>query len=301
MSMRFIIRLLVVAVFLSSFSSSLLSASQPKVLVINAHPDDESGCAATIYKITHDLHGTVDLCLITNGEAGFKYSTLAEDWYGLELTDEAVGRANLPRIRKQEMMSAGKVVGLRNIIFLEHQDQRYTTDVDEVFRQAWDTTQVARQLGDILKRGKYDFVFCLLPTPDTHGGHKGASILALEQIAAMQQPRPIVLGVGFAKRDSLDKPVKTLEAYPVTQLRGGMSPFIFDKATPFGFNKRLNYKIIVNWLVAEHKSQGTVQLGLNEMELEAFYYFALNGEAGIEKTRALFDELKVVHYPEKKY
>ncbi len=294
-------RVSVLALFAIVFVSASLRAAPPKVLIINAHPDDESGCAATVYKITHDLHGVVDLCLITNGEGGFKYSTLAEDWYGLELTDEAVGRQHLPRIRKQEMMNAAKVIGIRNVVFLEHWDQRYTTDVQEVFREAWDTALVAKQLGNLIDKGAYDFVFCLLPTPDTHGGHKGASILALQHICSMSAAKPIVLGVGFARKDSLSVIPKTLDAYPVTKLKSGVGPFIFDKSTPFGFKKRLNYKIIVAWLVAEHKSQGTVQLGMNESDLEAFYYFDCNSQDGIAKTQALFDELKVVRYKEKSY
>ncbi|HEY3874454.1 MAG TPA: hypothetical protein VGM92_03180 [Candidatus Kapabacteria bacterium] len=33
--------------------------SAPRVLIVDAHPDDEGAYAAAIYKITHDLHGTV--------------------------------------------------------------------------------------------------------------------------------------------------------------------------------------------------------------------------------------------------
>ena len=91
----------------------------PKVLVVTAHPDDETGMAATIYKITHELNGTVDQCVITNGEGGYKYSTLAESYYNLELTDEKVGRENLPRIRKNELINAGKIIGTNNIFFLD--------------------------------------------------------------------------------------------------------------------------------------------------------------------------------------
>ena len=48
------------------------SITGPKVLVITAHPDDETAMAATIYKITHELNGLVDQCVITNGEGGYK-------------------------------------------------------------------------------------------------------------------------------------------------------------------------------------------------------------------------------------
>lgn len=41
-----------------------------------AHPDDESFCTGTVYKLTHDYNAKVDLACITNGEGGYKYSTL---------------------------------------------------------------------------------------------------------------------------------------------------------------------------------------------------------------------------------
>jgi len=287
-------------IFLILVSVTCLLA-QPKVLVVNAHPDDESGCAATIYKITHDLKGTVDLCLITNGEAGFKYSTLAESWYGLELTDEQIGRTHLPRIRKQEMMNAGKIIGLRNIFFLEHQDQRFTLDINEVFTQAWVPATVKAQIAEILRKGNYDYVFCLLPTPDTHGGHKGASILALQAISEINGKRPVILGVGFSRKDSVIKQPVTLDSLAITKLKPNVPPFTFDRSTKFGFNDRLNYKIITNWLVAEHKSQGTVQLGMNEIDLETFWYFDINSPNDIEKTKKFFADIAVVPFKKKTY
>ena len=55
--------------------------TSPRVLVVIAHPDDESILAVTLYKITREHGGVVDLFVITNGEAGFRYSTLAETYY----------------------------------------------------------------------------------------------------------------------------------------------------------------------------------------------------------------------------
>src|SRR5688500_11865442 len=100
------------------FLSTTLLAQVPRVLIVAAHPDDESAVAATSHKMTHDLKAKVDMALVTNGEAGYKYSTLAESIYGVELTDEKVGRECLPAIRKREMMAAGEVIGVRNFFFL---------------------------------------------------------------------------------------------------------------------------------------------------------------------------------------
>lgn len=136
-----------------------------KVLLVNAHPDDESGCAATVYKITHDLKGVVDLAVITNGEAGYKYSTLAESIYGMELTEEAVGREFLPTIRKRELMNGGKWVGIRNYYFMEQKDTRYSTDPSEVMNTGvWNLAQVKQRLTEIILRERYDYIFaCFQP------------------------------------------------------------------------------------------------------------------------------------------
>ncbi len=91
----------------------------PRVLIVVAHPDDEACFAATVYEITHNLGGVVDQLVITNGEGGYRYSLLAEPVYGVALTDEAVGRAALPEIRKRELLEAGKILGIANHFFLD--------------------------------------------------------------------------------------------------------------------------------------------------------------------------------------
>src|SRR5689334_2957456 len=145
------------------------NAQPPRVLIVNAHPDDEIACSATVYKITHELKGIVDMAVITNGEGGYKYSTLAEAYYNLELTDEKVGRENLPRIRKQELMNAGKIIGIRKFFFLDQWDRKYTTDEHDPLDTAWDVGLIMVQLRRIMMNEKYDYVFCLLPLPETHG------------------------------------------------------------------------------------------------------------------------------------
>ncbi len=48
-------------------SSNVFAQAGPKVLVVNAHPDDETSFPIILYKITHELKGTVDLALLTDG------------------------------------------------------------------------------------------------------------------------------------------------------------------------------------------------------------------------------------------
>jgi N-acetylglucosamine malate deacetylase 2 len=291
--------------FLFLFVEPAYSQSQPeiKVLIVTAHPDDETTFAATVFKITHDLKGKVDIVLITNGEGGYKYSTLAESLYGVELTDEKVGREHLPTIRKQEMMNGGKIIGIRNYYFLEQKDNQYTQDPREVLQGIWDLDFVKRRLNQIISQGEYDYIFTLLPTADTHGHHKAATILALETVKNLQAPKkPIVLGSRLsAKEETVKFSFTELEGYPITKINKNTPLFTFDRTQRFGFKDNLNYKIIANWLIAEHKSQGATQMAMNLGDLEQFWFFDINNESGIEPTTNLFKKLSIVTFKKREY
>jgi LmbE family N-acetylglucosaminyl deacetylase len=296
--MKQILILLIASIFVIN-----TQAQTPRVLVITAHPDDETGMAAVIYKITHDLKGTVDQCVITNGEAGYKYSTLGNDYYGLELTDPEVGRANLPRIRKQELINAGKIIGMNNIFFLDQQDAHYGLDEREPLDTSWNVTWIDTRLRDIMTKTKYDYVFCLIPVPETHGGHKAATLLALRAVKELPlSQRPIILGVSAsAKGDTATTKFSQLKTYTETRMEGDSALYRFDMSAPFGYKGALNYKIIVNWEIAEHKSQGTMQLYMNHGDYENFWYFAINGPAGQAKCKTLFEQLKKIPYETRVY
>src|SRR5690606_25523917 len=196
-------------------------ADAPGVLVVTAHPDDETLMAATIYTITHTLGGTVDLALVTDGSVGFHYAMIAEPFYGIALHDEEDARQNLSPIRKQELREAGRILGLREIFFLDAFDHEYTTDVDTVLQHVWDADAVRDSLGAIMQRGGYDFVLALLPTPETHGHHKAATILALE--AASRLPadeRPVVLGADFADAGAPPAPAAPPHRLPTPETHG---------------------------------------------------------------------------------
>jgi LmbE family N-acetylglucosaminyl deacetylase len=275
----------------------------PRVLVVTAHPDDETVMAATIYKITHELNGLVDQCVITNGEGGYKYSTLAEAYYGLELTDEKVGRENLPRIRKQELMNAGKIIGMHNIFFLDQKDAHYGLDEHEPLDTAWNVPWVTTRLKEIMSNTRYDFVFCLLPVPETHAHHKAATLLALRTAQSLpMNQRPIVLGCsGSSIKDTLALSFEQLKDYPETKVEGKSAMFSFDRTVAFGYKNKLSYEIIVNWEIAEHKSQGTVQLAMNYGDFENYWYFVMNPSDGKQKCKELFEALKKVPYKAKEY
>jgi LmbE family N-acetylglucosaminyl deacetylase len=301
-----LLRIVIALTFLACLPAELSAQSDaaPRVLIVNAHPDDEGGCAVTVYKITHDLKGTVDIALVTNGEGGYKYSTLAEDIYGVELTDEKVGREYLPTIRKKEMMAGGKIIGLRNYFFLDNLDHMYTQNVDSVLTYVWDGASIKKRLREIMEKGKYDYVFCLLPTEDTHGHHKGATILALQTVQELPKTvkKPVVLGVSVSGGNSIANTVFTgLKGYPITAVADSTPVVSFDRTKKFGFRNQLDYRVIVNWLIAEHKSQGVMQLYMNQGDRENFWFFDINDRATLPALKKLFERLNTVTFRSRTY
>lgn len=274
------------------------AADAPGVLVVTAHPDDETLMAATIYTITHTLGGTVDLALVTDGSGGFHYAMIAEPFYGIALHDEEDARQNLSPIRKQELREAGRILGLREIFFLDAFDHEYTTDVDTVLQHVWDADAVRDSLGAIMQRGGYDFVLALLPTPETHGHHKAATILALE--AASRLPaaqRPVVLGADFADAGDLPAPdappygFTELEGYPITRVDPGAPILRFDRTRPMEEDGVVNYKLVVNWALAAHKSQGDLASYFNRGDHEFYWFFDVNAPERRGDAVALFEQL----------
>lgn len=269
---------------------------EPKILLVTAHPDDDVLVSATIWKTTKLLGGTVDLALMTNGEGGYKYSTLGNYVYGLELDKEEVGRAHLPEIRKKELIAGGDIVGIRNYFFFDKQDFYYTLDVNETLEK-WETETVVTRLTQILEEEDYDFVFLMLPFEGFHGHHKASAVLGLEAISRLPEgKRPIALQ-SFRRKGADDPGVDftMLEGYPKTKVMEG-AIFEFDRNQTFGFNDRMNYNIISNWVAAEHKSQGTMQLLVQNATgiIEQYWYVEMNGTDGLEKTRQYFRVVNAV-------
>ncbi len=278
--------------------TALQEDDELNVLLVVAHPDDEAMFAASVYKITHTLGGNVDLALVTDGSGGFRYAQLAEPIYGLKLTDEKIAREYLPAIRKQELRSGGKIVGVRGYFFLDQYDNAYTENVDTIINHVWDAAEVRMRLRKIMMRVDYDYVFVHLPIPDFHAHHKAATILALEAVEELPAShRPVVLGsfVGSSEDNALFGFSEFSEhpGYPITRVRAGIPPFVFDRSEPLSEDGRLDYQIIVNWLIAEHKSQGTMQLLMNRGDIERFWFFEMNDPAALTKTEDFFELLAV--------
>jgi len=231
----------------------VVAVAQPRVLVVQAHPDDETGCAALLFALARYQQASVDICVITNGEAGYRYSTLAEQLYGIPLTVDSIGRAHLPRIRKQEMLESAALLGVRTVFFLDERDHAYNQSLEETLG-VWDTALVRARLERLLREGRYDLAIGLMPTRSTHGGHKAATYLLLQAARAVAPSLPVL---GVAAADSLVE----ADREPFAQAADRKPVLVFDRMASFGFSGRLNWSAVVRWVATVHRSQGLMPLG----------------------------------------
>ena len=271
----------------------LAETARPKLLIVAAHPDDEYALAATTYRLTRELGWTADHVVITNGEAGYRYSALAEAVYGVGLTDEAHGRSRLPAIRKRETLAAGKVLGIRRHYFLDQRDSGFATDAAAAPATNWDRAAVLAFLTGLLQRERYDAVFTLLPTPETHGHHRAATLLALEAAAALPEDRrPLLLAADPCAATAPTELYRAIPGEPLTRTVGEKPAFVFNRNATFGYRDALNYQIVVNWFIAEHKSQGLFQTDSGKHQLEQFWLFEASGRDADSRVRDLAAQLK---------
>lgn len=266
-------------------------AQSPRILIVTAHPDDETMFPVTIFKITHELKGSADLVLVTDASGGYN-GLVASSYYGMNLVDSTTGRKHLPLIRKKEILASGEVLGIGNFFFLDQLDDFYSRNEKPYLEgKNWDIDYVSRRLDAVLEKGQYDFVICLLPHEGQHAHHKAASISAIRAVQRMKsQKRPIVLG-GQAQDKSSTFSFSGLEGYPETKVNASL--LSFDRSYTFGEDKKHSYMIVADWVKAAHKSQsGDMNQAMHKGELEVFWYFTLNGENRFSEAAALFDKLK---------
>jgi LmbE family N-acetylglucosaminyl deacetylase len=276
------------------FISPSLWAQGPKVLVVTAHPDDETGFSVTMFKITHELKGTVDMAVMTDGGGGFADSQLGAMYYGLPLTDSVTARTHLPMLRKQEILNAGKIMGVRNIYFMEQPDDLYTTDITPyISGKNWDIGYVEKRMDRLLAERGYDFIITMVPHAGQHGHHKTSVMMALRALQRYKGPnKPIIIAGSSMSANSKPSDFTMLDGYPETKLKPNSPKFTLNRAFRFKENDKVSYKIVADWVISEYKSQGAIQEnGIHRTDMEIYHYYDINDASGIEKVQKLFDDL----------
>lgn len=129
------------------------------LLVVVAHPDDESfGCGALIASAAL-AGGRVVVCCASRGELG-------EDVSGLYQTREALGAA-----REAELRRAGEVLGVAEVEVLDLVDSGWDGE-PEAGSVAAEPDRLGRLLDDVIRRHRPGVVVTLDPTgSDGHRDH----------------------------------------------------------------------------------------------------------------------------------
>jgi hypothetical protein len=231
--------------------------------------------------------------IVTNGKSGYRYAALAEAFYGMSLANNSEGRANLAEIRKQEARSAGRILGLRHQYFLDQRDLGFEGDAAAAESGNWDRHHVRDFLSGILERERYDAVFTMLPTGETHGHHRAATVLALDAVSRLDGQRPLVFGVEARSENEATPPFAGLPGEPATRTVLATPAAVFDRQAAFGYRGALNYHVVGNWLIAEHKSQGLFQNDYGRHRYEQFWLFAVSGESALRQ----LSEFQTMFYP----
>jgi LmbE family N-acetylglucosaminyl deacetylase len=113
-------------------------------MVVVAHPDDaEWGCAGTVAKWCAEGWEVVYV-LCTDGSKGSE--------------DPEMTSGRLVEIRKQEQLNAGKVLGLKDIVFLGYEDSMLEP-----------TLELRRDIAREIRRHRPDVLICMNPVRSVDG------------------------------------------------------------------------------------------------------------------------------------
>ncbi|CAF2709659.1 unnamed protein product [Rotaria sp. Silwood2] len=258
------------------------------VLVVIAHPDDETLFAGFIHALVHKINAIVDLVCITNGEGGFRYSAPSEYLYNnLQLSKESIGRQHLPRIHL-----------------------KYDRNVDIVFAEQWNKEIIIQLLEQVIRAGNstqgYDIMLIMLPSIESHGHHTASGLLALETIERLQQNKstkikiPTVIGGSEFFLNQLP----TYSSNRLAEISSILpNEFQFNRGWKLSNAADIpDYQTIVIWTCSEHKSQGgliTETLTTYPREYEQYFYFSINNELNdqtrIQLIQLIFNQLAGVH------
>ena len=116
-----------------------------RAMVVVAHADDaEFGCSGTVAKLCSEGWELVYV-MCTDGSKGS--------------SDREITGPELAKMRRQEQINAGKVLGLKDVVFLDHEDSMLQP-----------TLELRRDIAREIRRYKPDVVICTYPMRTLNGG-----------------------------------------------------------------------------------------------------------------------------------
>ncbi|MEH7074555.1 bacillithiol biosynthesis deacetylase BshB2 [Neobacillus drentensis] len=173
-----------------------------QVLVVFPHPDDEAfGVSGTI--ATHVQNGTpVTYACLTLGEMGRNMGN-----------PPFTNRENLPKIRKEELKEAARVLGIQDLRMLGYRDKTIEFEDEE---------KLANRMLALIEEVNPSLIITFYPGYSVHPDHDatGAAVIrAVEKIR--DDVRPTLHCVAFSKNcvDELGEPDILNDISPVTETK----------------------------------------------------------------------------------
>ncbi len=146
------------------------------ILLVLAHPDDETGAASTIAQYALNRNARITAVYCTRGEGG----------------GNAVGTQFGPALgilREMELREALSKLGVRAAYFLDAEDFAYTEDL-RISLERWDHLERLKRLVRLVRELRPEVILTQdpAPRPGQHGNHQAAGVLALEAFDAAADP-----------------------------------------------------------------------------------------------------------------
>jgi len=143
---------------------------------IFAHPDDETGMAATLASYALGKTSVVVTVYCTRGEGGG--NMVGTQW-----------GASLGVLRETELRECLATLGVRSVYFLDRLDWAYTESVAATLRK-WGKEETLERLVRLVRVLRPEVIVTMnpAPTPGQHGHHQAAGVLATEAFTAAADP-----------------------------------------------------------------------------------------------------------------
>jgi LmbE family N-acetylglucosaminyl deacetylase len=175
-----------IGLFTSLAVAQYSTASTPKqgsgllktdIMGVFAHPDDETGMAATLAYYALGKTSVVANVYCTRGEGG-------GNMVGTQ------GGAALGALREAELRDCLNTLGVRYCYFLDQLDWAYTESVAATLEK-WGREQTLERLVRLVRALRPEIIVTMnpAPTPGQHGHHQAAGVLATEAFAAAADPK----------------------------------------------------------------------------------------------------------------
>jgi LmbE family N-acetylglucosaminyl deacetylase len=151
------------------------------IMGVFAHPDDETGLAATLAHYALGRTSVVANVYCTRGEGG-------GNMVGTQ------SGAALGALREAELRDCLAVLGVRYCYFLDQLDWAYTESVAATLEK-WGREQTLERLVRLVRALRPEVIVTMNPAPNPgqHGHHQAAGVLATEAFAAAADPNQFPL------------------------------------------------------------------------------------------------------------